>query len=327
MEVITFNCETITPMFLAGADGKTPELRPPSIKAAMRFWWRALNGHLTLPDLKKEEAKIFGGSGENEGRSKFAVRVKRVNGKKIRTKFPAHNISIKSKGKTFPINILDYLAYGTQEYKKGEGQVFIREYFDIGTFFDIEISYFDNINIDFNNILGLLSQVGGLGSRSRNGFGRFNIKNSQFDFYSLLKGLSFNKISEYLAFNNQIKLFKTNKNFSNWSNCLAELGIIYKSSREYLEPRHQFEKRQMIASPIMENKRQVSLIDRHSKPYFFAIKKNTNNQFEGYILFIPYQYLSKYENPPKPIPSLQKDFLAATTQLNQLLSNRMGVII
>jgi len=34
-------------MFLAGADGVTPELRAPSIKGAMRFWWRACNGHLS----------------------------------------------------------------------------------------------------------------------------------------------------------------------------------------------------------------------------------------------------------------------------------------
>ncbi len=43
MRSITFECETITPMFLARADGKTPELRPPSIKGLMRFWWRAMN--------------------------------------------------------------------------------------------------------------------------------------------------------------------------------------------------------------------------------------------------------------------------------------------
>jgi len=62
MKTITFECETITPMFLSGADGKTPELRPPSIKGALRFWWRAMNGHLSLSDLKKKESEIFGGT-------------------------------------------------------------------------------------------------------------------------------------------------------------------------------------------------------------------------------------------------------------------------
>ncbi|TAN35431.1 MAG: type III-B CRISPR module RAMP protein Cmr1 [Candidatus Methanoperedens sp.] len=62
-------------MFLAGADGRTPELRSPSIKGMMRFWWRALHEHLTIEKLKEDEAKIFGTSDETIGRSKFSIRV------------------------------------------------------------------------------------------------------------------------------------------------------------------------------------------------------------------------------------------------------------
>lgn len=76
MEKIKFTCETITPMFLAGADSRTPELRPPSIKGAMRFWWRAMNGHLSLQELKKNESEIFGGTGKHQNRSSFTIRVK-----------------------------------------------------------------------------------------------------------------------------------------------------------------------------------------------------------------------------------------------------------
>jgi len=87
MQSITFTCEVITPMFLNGADGQTPELRAPSIKGAMRFWWRALHAHLPLQDTKDErgnivskglktlEAEIFGGSGNNVSRSKILIRV------------------------------------------------------------------------------------------------------------------------------------------------------------------------------------------------------------------------------------------------------------
>jgi CRISPR-associated protein Cmr1 len=75
MKTITFECETITPMFLGGADGRTPELRPPSIKGLMRFWWRAMNGHLSLKVLKEREAEIFGASDEKVGRSKFSIRI------------------------------------------------------------------------------------------------------------------------------------------------------------------------------------------------------------------------------------------------------------
>jgi CRISPR-associated protein Cmr1 len=75
MQSITFECEVITPMFLAGADGITPELRPPSIKGALRFWWRALNGHLPLSELKKQEGEIFGDTSQ---RSKFSITTKEI---------------------------------------------------------------------------------------------------------------------------------------------------------------------------------------------------------------------------------------------------------
>ncbi len=75
MHTITFTCETITPMFLSGADGTTPELRAPSIKGALRFWWRAMNGHLGLDSLREKEAQIFGSPDEKFGRSKVLVRV------------------------------------------------------------------------------------------------------------------------------------------------------------------------------------------------------------------------------------------------------------
>jgi CRISPR-associated protein Cmr1 len=74
METITFHCKVITPMFLAGADGQTPELRAPSIKGAMRFWWRAMNGHLPLEEMRKKEEAIFGGT-DTGGRSSIIIRV------------------------------------------------------------------------------------------------------------------------------------------------------------------------------------------------------------------------------------------------------------
>lgn len=60
METIKFECEVITPMFLAGADGTTPELRPASIKGALRFWWRAMHGDLEWKKMAEAEGKIFG---------------------------------------------------------------------------------------------------------------------------------------------------------------------------------------------------------------------------------------------------------------------------
>ena len=83
MYTITFTCETITPMFLSGADGTTPELRAPSIKGALRFWWRAMHGHLAKQKdgewdhtrLLKEDEKLFGGVNDGGKKSSVLVRV------------------------------------------------------------------------------------------------------------------------------------------------------------------------------------------------------------------------------------------------------------
>lgn len=50
---ITATFEIVTPMFLGDADQKATSIRPTAIKGALRFWWRALNGNMSLTDLAK----------------------------------------------------------------------------------------------------------------------------------------------------------------------------------------------------------------------------------------------------------------------------------
>jgi len=65
----SFQCEVLSPLFLGGADarGAPPELRAPSIRGAMRYWYRALLGgstlldsHDLLPKLHLLESDLFG---------------------------------------------------------------------------------------------------------------------------------------------------------------------------------------------------------------------------------------------------------------------------
>lgn len=65
----TFTVKTASAMFMHGADKqKGAELRPPSIKGVMHFWFRALaGGMLGLADLWKLEGKIFGSSEAGQG--------------------------------------------------------------------------------------------------------------------------------------------------------------------------------------------------------------------------------------------------------------------
>ena len=72
-ETIEATFEIVTPMFLGGASSieLADAIRPPSVKGALRFWWRALQWNnyyqktnqdeaLALTRLHAHEARLFG---------------------------------------------------------------------------------------------------------------------------------------------------------------------------------------------------------------------------------------------------------------------------
>lgn len=169
MEKMIFDCEVITPMFLYGADGKTPELRAPSIKGAMRFWWRAVQAENNIEEMKKAEDSIFGDSGEG-GRSKFSIVI--TGGLKATEKqkmLPHH-----TGDRTCPYlpgcgrkNNPDCCSKGNMSLalKQQNFQVILR---------------FNEFPVGFSRekleaLFKLSSCLGGLGRRSRRGFGSFSI--------------------------------------------------------------------------------------------------------------------------------------------------------
>ncbi len=169
MQKITFHCQTITPMFLAGADGKTPELRPPSIKGALRFWWRAMNGHLDLKTLKEREGEIFGGTDEKAGRSKVVISIH----------------SLKN---------IEFIEEKLVPHKK-----FTAFAFKPGLQFSLDLSLTkDKIEINNKEIFNkelmkalfiLTSLLGGLGKRVRRGMGSFFIKDKNIKNLEEIKNL------------------------------------------------------------------------------------------------------------------------------------------
>ena len=61
--------ELVTPAFAGAAKrGETDGLRIPEIKALLRYWWRTMYGHLLIPQLRREEAALFGSSDARVGR-------------------------------------------------------------------------------------------------------------------------------------------------------------------------------------------------------------------------------------------------------------------
>ncbi len=144
IETKRFKCEVVTPMFLGGADGRSAELRTASIKGALRFWWRVINHELKLKELKEKEAMLFGDAiNKGEGKSKLKIII--TNKSQIQVgKFsplPHKNVSFRFEG-IKPNQKFYVTLIGLQEH----------------------FALFE-----------LFSILGGLGKRSRRGFGAFKI--------------------------------------------------------------------------------------------------------------------------------------------------------
>jgi CRISPR-associated protein Cmr1 len=169
MHALTATYRIVTPMFLGDADQKATEIRPPSVKGALRFWWRALNwgrfrkgaadDAAALRDLHKAEADLFGAAAdeknERRGQSRFLIKVASSTYTK-ETLWPRNQTSS------------GYLGLGLFPMK-GHQQ---REGFKEGQDLTIVISFKPETDKkQIQDVLIALSLFGGLGSRARRGFG------------------------------------------------------------------------------------------------------------------------------------------------------------
>lgn len=209
MHTITFTCEVITPMFLAGADGQTPEIRPASIKGAMRFWWRAMHGDWELEELKVLEDAIFGGVGKSSIRSKILIQAGLLDEKAVSYfNFEKDGANF-SKGTKY----LHYTFYNHYIERLG---------YSVGTKFYVKMSSIDiDLLQEVSKSFGVLSILGGLGTRSRRGAGAFKIVDIQ------TEGLSKNSLSFYdtkdgkLSRRNFVTFLKT-LNLSKNKKCIGQ---------------------------------------------------------------------------------------------------------
>ncbi|GAK61609.1 hypothetical cytosolic protein [Candidatus Vecturithrix granuli] len=358
MKPIEFVVQTVTPMFMAGADGQHFELRPPSLKGDLRFWWRAYywgkNARtVTIDEIRTEEGKIFGTTENGGCKSGFALKISHPQLNPTMSKFPKHDIQVVSRGRSFPINILEYLAYGTYEYQRGQGNVFSRQYLPPGH--EMTVTLLPRQEVNENDIVKsfyFLVMFGGLGSKSRNGFGSIAIKNSDmFKRYGLPESfpdkqfftmnLSNNHhLPPFTAFSKGMRVFKLKPpktsqdqypRWKTWDDCLAELGKIYREARGKLEPKHQYEQRQYIGAPIIVAKSQQSHLDRHAKPYFIRVIQKKRDDYEGYIIYLPSTYCDELDkdhfNKTIDHHKVDREFQIACDKFNLLLERQMEVIL
>ncbi len=171
MQEVTFTLQTITPLFLAGADQTKAELRAPSFRGLMRYWYRALVGGLFgtdangLEEVMKRETDVFGATDTG---SAVSIRVSNV------TEAPkefTEQVSVNIGGK-WQATGKGYLLWTMVKSGRADrGNIKpARWYFPTGTSFQVTLSTRGTDDTKHKQALAafwLLTHLGGVGSRSR----------------------------------------------------------------------------------------------------------------------------------------------------------------
>jgi CRISPR-associated protein Cmr1 len=170
MPTLTVRLKTITPLFLGGAEPNDfAELRPPAIKGLLRFWYRAVNPNYRN---RTEEARIFGGTGATEGQSTFRLQLESPIQEKMGWDLERYQRAPFQKGGSQgapPKNGLLYLGF---PLRLGGND---RKAIPPGTSFSVKIRFSTTPTEEIRKAVlsswWLLGHFGGLGTRSRRGFG------------------------------------------------------------------------------------------------------------------------------------------------------------
>jgi CRISPR-associated protein Cmr1 len=170
MQELTFKVQTVTPLFMAGASKETAELRVPSFRGEMRYWFRALAGGIVgtdtrgLEQVKALEASVFGTTDRG---SAVSMRIANIKGTPREFTEP---ISEKINGQRQATGKSYLLWSMARSGREGRNLKPARRYFPPKTTFDVTLSTRDLEDTSINQATAafwLLTSLGGIGSRSR----------------------------------------------------------------------------------------------------------------------------------------------------------------
>lgn len=156
-----YKCEILTPIIMSGADQTRAELRASSIKGMLRWWWRALHPTEDSKQLREKEFELFGGVfGEKQRRSQVQVWLRGVD---ELMPGPINNYV------AFSAAAVKYLLYGAGVHGRGETP---RKAFTPGQSFDLLVRVPTDLEEDIHRTMSAMLTYGGLGLKSKNGFGQ-----------------------------------------------------------------------------------------------------------------------------------------------------------
>jgi CRISPR-associated protein Cmr1 len=292
---ITATFEIVTPMFLGDADQKATAIRPTAIKGALRFWWRAMNGHLDLKALAEKEAKLFGST---DSGGVFSLVVTSLGKFQAQTDWPPANPPANPNATSS-----SYMGYGLT----GDRQNPHREYIPAGLSFTVTLTFQSSTSLEdrqsVQTALEAFGLFGSLGSRARRGFGSIqlthlnkkecdapskeNIKN--WFKHNLPKGLKNKSQLEYTAFSlDSYFALPEHIKGKDYKNAHSKMGSTYKSARATIPTKQ----RAVFGLPL----KNVNENLRRASPVFFKVIKHANNSYGALILFMPSQFHPDFTN-------------------------------
>ena len=178
---VTFR--VVTPLFCAGADPARPELRLPSFKGVLRYWWRALAWSRCGADLetiRQQEDALFGSAGG--GQSRVSMRLDLPADPPTVRKDEV--LTVSHKGGSVVGEGARYLGYGVMEAfasrKRGtrSGQL-TRACLHAPFDFTVRMRCRGLNETELTSLKDALSTVGilgGIGAKSRKGYGSLTIQ-------------------------------------------------------------------------------------------------------------------------------------------------------
>ncbi len=169
MDTLQATYKVVTPLFMGGANPNTIDLRAPSFKGVLRFWFRAtaLPFLKSRPQVQQKEREFFGST---EGQARFMLSLRSEG-----------NPNIINAGQRWGDQGSAYLGYGLIKHNRQTEN--IRPYIKEGLRFTVTIALRpknvaqEQELVDYlTRALVALGLFGGMGSRSRRGFGSLSLE-------------------------------------------------------------------------------------------------------------------------------------------------------
>ncbi|OCL26488.1 type III-B CRISPR module RAMP protein Cmr1 [Orenia metallireducens] len=309
MYKVRLSCETLTPLFMYGADNKL-EIRADSIKGLLRFWWRAINcqEYDNLIDLKEAECNIFGGSYNKNGEIK-----------QIKSSF---KLLVKNKAKEKDIKKTKYLKKNKYLFYFMTTKDSPDNYYKAGIEFDLTFISRDRERlVEAIRAFRALMLFGGMGARSRKGGGNFVVKEcitkieeikNLFDYpytfekvkkvYDKIRGESkLTKVISNLVTGDLIKFEHNDKN-----KILSKIGKKYKEFRQSKKSN----KGELVGFglPIEEYENNK---DRFASKVIFKVMENLDEGYQfGYYVKLGGEIL--IDNKEDNVEAILDEFIRAT---------------